>query len=154
MDLIASYGLSAYWYLKREMAKVEMNEDFKNKYPLYAELEQMLKNSKDDYEFYNQFMSEVASNHIHIYFGELGERIEIPNGYTVTDVGYSRGVEFGNMMDGAKVKEQPVPYDYQLKTNDRLIIKTNPLSYGPRTDLIDKCNSVKTKKLIYESYRK
>ena len=154
MDLIASHGLIAFWYLKREMGTSEMLKVFKEKIPLYFELEQILSNSENDGEFYNQFLSEVSANHIHIYFGEVGKRIEIPNGYRVTDVGYMHGEEFGNMMIGATVNGKSVPFDYQLQTNDRLIIKTDPLAYGSRAELLDKCHSIKTKKLIMRSLGK
>ena len=154
MDMIASHGLMAYWYLKREMGTSEMLKVFKEKIPLCSELGQLLSNSENDGEFYNQFLSEVSANHIHIYFGEVGKRMEIPSGYTVTDIGYMQGEEFGNMMVGATVNGKSVPFDYQLQTNDRLIIKTDPLAYGSNVKLLDKCYSIKTKKLIMKSLGK
>ena len=80
--------------------------------------------------------------------------IEIPSGFTVTDVGFMQGTDFGNMMVSAMVKGINVPFEYELKTNDRLIIKTDPLAYGSKAHLLDKCHSIKTKKLINNSLRK
>ena len=58
--------------------------------------------------------------------------MELPLGSTIIDFAYYVKQELGDTMIGATVNDEIVSLDYVLKTGDRINIRTDNSSYGPR----------------------
>ena len=149
MDKIASFGLTTYWDLEKGNARNAMQNDLKNKYQFFKSLMELNSMFGDNQEFVQQVKYELFSDRVYVLTPK-GEIIELPKGSTIIDFAFKIHTEIGNMMVGAKVNGDYVPVDYVLKNKDRVSIITDPLSYGPREEWIDKAITSNAKKKIRE----
>lgn len=145
MDKIASYGLTAYWAINKGQARYIMQEDLKNKTPLFKSLMEMNRVFGDNQEFVAQVKKELFSKNIYVY-NTKGEAICLPVGATPVDFAYE--IEQGEIMVGAYVNDEYVPVDYTLKNKDRIRIATDNLSYGPRTHWLECATTTKARQKI------
>jgi len=153
MDKIASFGLPTYWQINKDEARKKMQEDLKNKYQFYSSLLEINKAFGDNQEFVNQVKKELFSEKVYVYTTK-GETIELPKGSTPIDFAYQISKDLGNTMIQAIVNDKVVPDDYQLKNKDRVRIITDELSFGPRSEWIDKVKTTKAKRMIMEFGRR
>ena len=130
MDKIASFGLTAYWDLKGENARYNMQEDLKNKYQFFSSLLEINSMFGDNQDFVRQVKTELFSDKVYVYTTK-GDIIELPKGATVIDFAYKIHTDIGNKMVGAFVNDEQVPIEYVLKNKDRVRIITDDLANGP-----------------------
>ena len=153
MDKVASFGLTTYWDLKKGDARHIMQEELKQKYQFFKSLAEINTIFSDNQEFIGQVKSELFADKIYVYTTK-GDIIELPKGSTTIDFAYRIHTDVGNTMVGAIVNDEYVPVDYQLKSKDRVRIITDPLSFGPREDWLDKTQTTRAKQKIREFNRK
>ena len=153
MDLVASYGLPAYWYLNKDGARDKMQEDLRNKWQSFDSLIEINSAFLDNREFVSQVKREVFADKIYVYTPR-GDTIELPKGSTAIDFAYKIHTDVGNTMVSAIVNDKHVPVDYELHNQDIVKIITDNLSYGSREDWIDKAHTTYAKRKIKEFNRK
>lgn len=129
MDDINSYGLTAFWDIKKGEARSAMQNELKNKYQFYQSLSTIEANFKDNEEFVKQVKNEILSEKVYVYTPK-GTIIELPKGSTITDYAYKLSV--GNIMKSAFVNDEKVPFNYILKNKDRIRIIIDELSNRPK----------------------
>lgn len=152
MDMIASFGLTAYWDINKGEARNTMQSDLKDKYQFFKSLTEINAMFGDNQDFVNQVKNELFADKVYVYTCK-GEIIELPKGSTTIDFAYKIGTDTGNTMVGAVVNEEHVPIDYVLKNKDRVKVITDNLSFGPREDWIDKAHTSYAKSKIKEFRR-
>ena len=153
MDKVASFGLSAYWDIKKGNARDVMQEELKNKYQFFNSLVQINKMFSDNQEFVNEVKRELLSDKIYVYTTK-GEQIELPKGSTPIDFAYRIHTDIGNTMVSAIVNDKMVEPDYELHNKDRVKIVTDIYNYGPHEEWLDKVKTNNAKKKIKEMLRK
>ena len=149
MDKVASFGLTAYWDIKKGNARDIMQEDLREKFQFFKSLMEINSIFGDNQEFVNQVKLELFSDRIYVYTTK-GEIIELPKGATPIDFAYKLGADIGNIMVGVFVNDEYVPIDYILNNKDRVRIITDELSFGPREEWVKKAHTSYAKKLILE----
>jgi len=153
MDKIASFGLPIYWSINKDEARERMQEDLKNKYQFYNSLLEINRAFGDNQEFVTQVKKELFSEKVYVYTTK-GDTIELPRGSTPIDFAYQISSDLGNTMVQAVVNDQIVPVDYELRNKDRVRIITDELSFGARSEWIDKVKTTKAKRMIMEFGKK
>ena len=153
MDKVASFGLTAYWDIKRGNARDVMQEDLKKKFQFFKSLTEINSMFCDNWQFVNQVKNELFADKIYVYTTK-GDIIELPVGSTPIDFAYKIHTDIGNTMIGAFVNDEYVPVDYILKNKDRVRIVTDDLSFGPRADWLEKAHTSLAKKKIKEFNKK
>ncbi len=131
MDKVASFGLTAYWDLKKGNARDIMQKKLKEKYQFFKSLIEINAVFGDNQEFINQVKSELFSDRIYVYTPK-GNVIELPFGSTPIDFAYQISTDLGNTMVGAYVNDKLVSIDHILQNKDRIKIITDDLSFGNR----------------------
>ena len=149
MDKVASFGLTAYWDIKRGNVRDIMQEDLKKKFQFFKSLTEINSMFGDNQQFINQVKNELFADKIYVYTTK-GDIIELPVGSTPIDFAYKIHTDIGNTMVGSFVNDEYVPVDYILKNKDRVRIVTDDLSFGPRADWLDKAHTSLAKKRIKE----
>ena len=153
MDKVASFGLTAYWDIKRGNARDVMQDDLKKKFQFFKSLTEINSMFGDNQEFVNQIKNELFADKIYVYTTK-GDIIELPVGSTPIDFAYKVQTDIGNTMVGAFVNDEYVSVDYKLKNKDRVRIVTDDLAFGPRADWLEKAHTSLAKKKIKEFNRK
>ena len=149
MDQIANYGLCTYWDINKDDSRNTMQESLSKKFQFFKSLVEINAMFGDNQEFINQIKIELFANKIYIYTTK-GDIIELPVGATAIDFAYKIHTDIGNTMVSAVVNEDHVPVDHILQNKDRVRIITDPLSFGPREEWIDKATTTNAKKKIRE----
>lgn len=153
MDKIDTYGLTAYWDIHKNDANINMQEDLKNKFQFFKSITELSAMTTDNSEFVNRVKKELFNATIHVYTPK-GNIIELPKGSTPIDFAYKLHTDIGNQMVGAIVNEEYVNVEYVLQNKDRVKIITDPMSFGPRVEWLEKAHTTRAKKLIKEFNRK
>lgn len=153
MDQVASYGLTAYWYLNKDSARDKMQEDLKSKWQDFDSLLEINSAFRDNEEFVSQVKKEVFSDKVYVYTPK-GETIKLPKGSTVIDFAYKIHTDIGNSMVSAIVNDKDVSFDYVLQNGDIVKIITSVLQYGPRNDWEEKAHTTYAKRKIREYSKK
>lgn len=149
MDKVASFGLSTYWDLKKGEARNIMQDELKQKFQFFKSLTEINTMFGDNQEFVSQIKSELFADKVYVYTTK-GDIIELPKGSTPIDLAYKIHTDIGNTMVSAIVNDEYVQIDYQLKNKDRVRIVTDPLSFGPREDWLEKAYTTRAKQKIKE----
>ncbi len=149
MDMVASFGLTAYWNINKDNARESMQEALKTKYQFFESLVEMDSMFGDNQQFVNQVKNELFSDKVYVYTTK-GDIIELPKGSTPIDFAYKIDSNIGNKMIGVFINDEYAPIDYVLKNKDRVRIITDELSFGPREDWIEKAHTSYAKKKIKE----
>ena len=153
MDKVASFGLTTYWDLKKGEARNIMQEDLKQKFQFFKSLTEINTMFGDNQEFVSQIKSELFADKVYVYTTK-GDIIELPKGSTPIDLAYKIHTDIGNTMVSAIVNDEYVSVDYKLKNKDRVRIVTDPLSFGPREDWLEKAYTTRAKQKIKEFNKK
>ncbi len=153
MDKVASFGLTAYWDLKKGEARDAMQDELKQRFQFFKSLTEINSMFGDNQEFVAQVKSELFADKVYVYTTK-GNIIELPKGATVIDFAYKIHTDIGNTMVGAFVNDEFVPVDYVLHNKDRVRIVTNDFSFGPREDWINKVQTSLAKRKIREFNRR
>ncbi len=149
MDLVASYGLIAYFSLHKENVRDVMQEELKSKYQFFQSLIEINRVFADNQDFVKQVKSELFADKIYVYTTK-GDILEFPKGSTVIDFAYKIHTDLGNTMVAASVNNEMVPLNYVLKNKDRVRIIKDDLSYGPRKEWEEMAYTSYAKKRIRE----
>ena len=152
MDLIASFGLPAYWSKQPGNARDIMQQELSEKFQFFRSLTEINSMFGDNQQFVNQVKCELFSDKVYVYTTK-GEIIELPKGSTPIDLAYKIHTDIGNTMVGAFVNDEYVPIDYRLQNKDRVRIVTDTLSFGPREDWLDKAATTHARRKIKEFAR-
>ncbi len=153
MDKVASFGLTTYWDIKKGEARHVMQKDLKQKYQFFKSLIEINKVFSDNQEFVDQIKSELFSDKIYVYTTN-GNIIELPKNSTVIDFAYQLGSDIGNTLVGAIVNNEYVPVDYVLHNKDRVKVRTDNLSYGPKNEWINATHTTLARRKILEFSKK
>lgn len=148
MDQIASYGLTAYWYLNQDGARDKMQEDLRNKWQDFNSLMELNSSFGDNEEFVSQVKKEVFSDKVYVYTPK-GEIIKLPKGSTVIDFAYKIHTDIGNSMTSAIVNDRSVGTDYVLQNGDIVKVITSVLA-TPKSDWEQKAQTSYAKRKIRE----
>ena len=150
MDKIASFGLTTYWDINKGQARDEMQKDLNDEFQFYKSLKQIDKMFVDNEDFVERVKEELLkSKKIYVYTPK-GDRMELPAGSTPIDLAYKIHTQLGNTMVAAIVNDEYVPVEYVLQNKDIVKIITDPKSFGPRKDWLDKSHTTKAKRKIME----
>lgn len=149
MDKIASFGLTAYWDIKKGDARNTMQEELKNKYQFFKSLIEINSVFGDNQEFVKQVKEELFSDNIYVYTPK-GDIIQLPKGSTPIDFAYEIDTHLGNTISRVVVNDEEVPIYYILKNKDRIRIITDSLSLGPKESWIDIVKTTRAKRKIRE----
>lgn len=147
MDMIAAYGLMAYWYTNKGNARDVMEKDLSNKFQFYQSLNQINSMYDDNKEFLTQVKSEVFSDRVYVY-NSSGEVIELPKGANIIDFAFKSSPESARHMIAAFVNNEFVPFDYVLNNKERVSIITDRYTYNNIEEWEDKAQTSYAKKLI------
>lgn len=147
MDKIASFGLTAYWDINKDLAKNTMQEDLKKNFQFFKSLSELNSLTSENVEFISRVKQELFNKNVYLY-SPKGEMIELPLGSTVIDYAYKLDDELGNTMVGAMINNELVSPDYELKNKDRVKIITDPMAFGPRNEWVDKAHTCYAKRKI------
>lgn len=153
MDKVASFGLTAYWDIEKGNARNVMQEELKEKFQFFTTLTEINSMFRDNETFVSQVKNELFSDKVYVYTTK-GDVIELPKGSTPIDFAYRIHTDIGNTMVGALVNDKSVSNDYVLKSNDRVKIITDPLSFGSRDGWEDLAYTAYAKKKIREFRKK
>ena len=149
MDKIAIYGLTSYWFKNRNLASVNMQNDLENKYQFFKSIEELDSSIVDNIEFVSQIKKELFSRNVYVR-SMSGEVLELPIDATPIDYAYKIHTDLGNTMVAAIVNDEVVPFDYRLKSNDRVRIVTDNKAFVPKEDWLDKVVTTHAKREIME----
>ena len=149
MDKVDSFGLTAYWDIKKGNARNEMQDDLKQKYQFFRSLVEINSMFGDNQEFVIRVKQELFSDKVYVYTPK-GDIIELPKGATPIDFAYKIHTDIGNTMIYAIVNDKYVPVDYVLNNKDRVRIIADILSYGPRKEWYDMAKTSYARKRIKE----
>ena len=152
MDDIASYGLPIYWDMYREHGSSAMQDKIKDNNRLLESISEMNEMYKNDKTFVKEVKRELFSDKIEVYTSS-GDRITLPEGATPIDFAYKIHTAVGNMMVGAIVNGEEVPFNYKLQDKDRVVIITDKLTEGPKDEWIKMAKTSHARRRIKE-YRK
>ena len=130
MDKTASFGLTAYWDIKKGEARYAMQKELTNRFQFFKSLTEINNIFTDNQEFVNQVKNELFTNNVYAYTPS-GIIIELPLGSTIIDYAYKIDPENAHNMVDAYVNDEPVSFDYEIKNKDRIKIVTSDLSLGP-----------------------
>ena len=149
MDKVDSFGLTAYWSIKKGNARYEMQEDLKKKFQFFKSLVEINSMFGDNQEFVTQVKQELFSDKVYVYTPK-GDVVELPKGSTPIDFAYKISNEVGNNLVCAYVNGERVPINYILKNKDRIIIVSNDLSHGPKKEWADVAQTSYARKRILD----
>lgn len=149
MDKVDSFGLTAYWDIKKGNVRDRMQDDLKSKYQFFKSLVEINSMFGDNQEFVTRVKQELFSDKVYVYTPK-GDIIELPKGSTPIDFAYKIHTDIGNTMVCAFVNDECVSVDYVLKNKDRVRIVTDVLSYGPRKEWADIAKTSYARKRIKE----
>ena len=149
MDKVDSFGLPAYWSIKKGNARYEMQEDLKKKFQFFKSLVEINSMFGDNQEFVTQVKQELFSDKVYVYTPK-GDVVELPKGSTPIDFAYKISNEVGNNLVCAYVNGERVPINYILKNKDRIKIISNDLSHGPKKEWADVAQTSYARKRILD----
>lgn len=147
MDKIASFGISAYWDIKKGNVRSEMQEILKERSKFMTDLTFFNNIFTDNSQFITSVENEILEDKVYVY-DQKGNIVELPNGSTIVDYAYKLGDDIGNKLLSAKVNNKEVGLNYILKKKDRVLIDTNILSQGPKEEWLDYAKTTYAKEKI------
>lgn len=138
MALIATYGITSYWFKNRNLAKIDMQRDLEKNFQFFKSLEELDSDIADNIEFVKLVKQELFTENVYVRTS-VGEIIELPINATPIDFAYKIHSDIGNMMIAAVVNDEIVPFDYKLRSNDRVRIITDNIAsvdHRPWLDIV------------------
>ena len=149
MEKINSFGLAAYWDTAKGKAKDAMLDDLERNFQFFKTLKEIDRMYPNNEDFFKQIKRELFSERIYVNSSN-GQIYELPKGANVIDLAYKISDDVGNTTYGAFVNNHFVPVDYVLKTKDVVRVATDPLLFGPKTEMLDKVQTCHAKSKIKE----
>ncbi len=147
MDIIASFGLPAYWQLKKGLTRNDMQQMLREKFQFYKSLEEIDTSFSNNKEFIEQIRRQLLTTRISVYTMK-GNTIQLPKGSTPVDFAYELGPEVGNSMQLAVVNDKKVPFNHTLQNEDRVRIVTDPTQTIPNPKLLKAARTIYAQQMI------
>lgn len=149
MDVINTYGITAYWdLLKFNNAPEHMQQDV-SKMPFFKNLEELAHMDLRSDEFNKEVQEDILSATIKAYTPN-GDEVELPVGSTPIDFAYRIHEDIGNYIVGANVNGEDVPLGHILKNHDTVNIIFDQNLDGAKEDFIGLCKTNRAKRKIRE----
>ena len=149
MHRTAEYGIAAHWRYK-EGGKTD-DEDRQ-----FSWLRQMIEwqtETKDPREFMESLKIDLFEDEVFV-FSPKGDVISLRAGSTPLDFAYAIHTEVGHHCVGAKVNDQIVPLEYQIKLGDIIEILTSKSSSGPSKDWLSIAKTSRARSKIRQWFSK
>lgn len=135
MESIAENGLTADWDLNSDKAREKMQKSLRETCPSFKSLVEIDTMFKDNSEFVLKAKSELFADKVYVHT-PIGEMIELPKGATPVDFAYLIHTDIGNNMTKVVVNDEEVPFNYVLKTGDRIRIVTDGIYLGSDDEIV------------------
>lgn len=148
MHKTAEYGIAAHWQYKEKGSNEEAVGKETDKLNWLHQIMEIQSGTSDNAEFIDMVKTDLDLFSDQVYcFTPKGTVINLPSGSTTIDFAYAIHTAVGNRMVGARVNDQLVTIDYELKNGDRVDIITSQNSRGPSRDWLKivKTTSARTK---------
>ena len=124
MDKVSANGISALWNIKNPKTQEETQKIVRTKFQFAKKLIELDESIKDNEAFVDLIKSELLTEHVYVYNND-GEIFELPYGSTGIDYICHIYPELLDRMAGILINGKEVPFNYILKNNDRVSIKTD-----------------------------
>ncbi len=116
----AEYGVAAHWAYKEGRKAVKGADQ---KFVVLRQLMDWERDVSDPHQFAERLKTDVFRDQVYV-FTPAGDIVDLPQGATPLDFAYRIHTMVGHRFRGARVNDQIVTLDYQLKTGDRVEILT------------------------------
>ncbi len=121
MHQYAEFGVAAHWAYKEKRKGKDLAT---NRFMLLRQLMDWDKDDATPHQFVESLKTDVFEDQVYV-FTPTGDIIDLPKGATPLDFAYRIHTMVGHRCRGARVNDQIVPLDHQLKTGDRIEILTH-----------------------------
>lgn len=121
MHQYAENGVAAHWAYK-EGRKIVKGHD--QKFVILRQLMDWERDVSDPHQFAERLKTDVFRDQVYV-FTPAGDIVDLPLGATPLDFAYRIHTMVGHRCRGARVNDQIVSLDYELKTGDRVEILTH-----------------------------
>jgi GTP pyrophosphokinase len=122
MHRLAELGVAAHWAYK-EGRKLGAASPRRDKFMLLRQLLDWEREVVDPHQLVDSLKTDIFEDQVFV-FTPQGDVIDLTLGSTPVDFAYRIHTEVGHRCKGARVNDQLVPLDYQLRTGDRVEIIT------------------------------
>lgn len=154
MHKAAEYGIAAHWKYKVASDGKKIDDSEQEKLTWLRQILEWQRDMSDNQEFMKLLKSDLDLFSDNVYcFTPTGDVKSLPAGSTPIDFAYSIHSAVGNKMIGARVNEQLVTIDYELKNGDRVEILTSQNSKGPSRDWLNIVKSTQAKSKINQWFK-
>lgn len=123
MHRYAEFGVAAHWAYKEGRRAQSLAQD---RFMLLRQLLDWENDGADPVHLVDSLKTDIFADQVFV-FTPKGDVIDLPQGSTPVDFAYRIHTEVGHRCRGARVNDQIVPLDYQLRTGDRVEILTHKL---------------------------
>ncbi|MEI6288624.1 MAG: RelA/SpoT family protein [bacterium] len=144
----AEYGIAAHWNYKEDNSNLQ-----KNNIKWLSELVEWQKQIQDNDQFLQTVKFDIFQNRIFV-FTPKGDVIDLPEGATPIDFAYHLHSNIGDKCVGARVNEQLMRLDSELKSGDIVEIIIDKNRKGPSTDWLEMAHTSMAKSKIKNSLNK
>ncbi len=120
MHQYAEYGVAAHWAYKERLKGPRAID---KKFMVLRQLMDWEREVTDPHQFVESLKTDIFEDQVYV-FTPAGDILDLPVGSTPLDFAYRIHTQVGHRCRGAKVNEQIVTLDYQLKTGERVEILT------------------------------
>lgn len=154
MHKAAEYGIAAHWKYKVASDGKQIDDSEQEKLTWLRQILEWQRDMSDNKEFIKLLKSDLDLFSDNVYcFTPSGDVKSLPAGSTPIDFAYCIHSAVGNKMIGARVNEQLVTIDYELKNGDRVEILTSQNSKGPSRDWLNIVKSPQAKTKINQWFK-
>lgn len=150
MHKTAEYGIAAHWRYKEKQTETDKFEE------RLSWLRQMLewqKELRDPKEFMQSLRVDLFGDEVFV-FTPKGRVISLPIGATPIDFAYAIHTDVGHSLIGAKVNNQIVSLEYELKMGDIVEILTSKTASGPSKDWLSMVKTSRARNKIRQWFSK
>ena len=123
MHRFAEFGVAAHWAYKEGKRATAAGLD---RFMLLRQLLDWEREVVDPHQLVDALELDLFQDQVFV-FTPRGDVVDLPLGSTSVDFAYRIHTDVGHRCRGARVNDQIVPLDYQLKTGDRVEILTHKL---------------------------
>lgn len=153
MHKTAEYGIAAHWKYKEMSDGKKVNSGEEEKLSWLRQILEWQKEA-DNKEFMNLLKSDLDLFSDDVYcFTPTGEVKRLPMGSNTIDFAYAIHSAVGNRMIGAKVNNNLVSMEYEIKNGDIIQIITSNNAKGPSRDWLNKVKSTVAKNKINQWFK-
>ncbi len=128
MHRFAEFGVAAHWAYKEGR---RMQAAGRDRFMLLRQLLDWEREVVDPHQLVDSLKTDIFEDQVFV-FTPRGDVIDLTLGSTPVDFAYRIHTEVGHRCKGARVNDQIVPLDYQLRTGDRVEVLTHKLARPSR----------------------